>query len=307
MATVLAPLFKQKFFGNDGKPLVGGKLFTYIAGTSTKTPTYTSSTGSQQNTNPVILDYRGEANVWLLPNTGYKFVLSDGTDTDPPARPIWSVDQVRDSQLLTLYGGVDTGVANSYVLNFTAPFTSLQDGIVIYWVPANTNTGASTLNVNGLGPVPIVNPLGGALIAGQIIAGQFAAVAYQSGSFTLLSFNNIYLTGSFSGTLTGCTTSPSASFDWVRNGNLISLYCNTGLVAVSNTTSMTITGLPASIRPTFGRNIVCLLQDNGTNMIGWVNVGPSGTMTFAVAGGAGGFTSSGNKGIGGNWAIQFSL
>lgn len=90
----LAPLPIQKFFSNDGRPLNGGLLFTYVAGTSTKIATYTDSTGGTPNTNPIVLNFRGEANVWLDPTLTYKFVLSPANDTDPPTNPIWSVDNI---------------------------------------------------------------------------------------------------------------------------------------------------------------------------------------------------------------------
>lgn len=91
---ILSPLPIQKFFASDGRPLAGGKLFTYTAGTTTKVATYTDSTGGTPNTNPVILNFRGEANVWLDPTLTYKFVLSPANDTDPPTNPIWTEDQV---------------------------------------------------------------------------------------------------------------------------------------------------------------------------------------------------------------------
>lgn len=90
----LSPLPKQQFFDNNGEPLVGGLLFTYVAGTATKVDTYTDSTGGSLNTNPIVLDYRGECNVWLDITKTYKFVLAPRGDTDPPTKPIWSVDQI---------------------------------------------------------------------------------------------------------------------------------------------------------------------------------------------------------------------
>jgi hypothetical protein len=78
----LSPLPIQKFFDNNGKPLVGGLLFTYVVGTSTKLATYKDQAGTV-NTNPIVLDYRGEANVWLDPSLVYKFVLAPVGDTDP--------------------------------------------------------------------------------------------------------------------------------------------------------------------------------------------------------------------------------
>jgi len=66
----------MQFFAADGTPLVGGKLYTYAAGTTTPSATYTDSTGASANTNPIILDSRGEANVWLSGSL-YKFELKD--------------------------------------------------------------------------------------------------------------------------------------------------------------------------------------------------------------------------------------
>lgn len=89
----LSPLPIQKFFDNNGRPLVGGQLFTYAAGTTTKIATYQNQ-GGTPNTNPVILNYRGEAQVWLDAALTYKFVLARKNDTDPPANPIWTVDNI---------------------------------------------------------------------------------------------------------------------------------------------------------------------------------------------------------------------
>jgi hypothetical protein len=185
VANSLTPVLKQKFFANNGKPAAGYKVFTYAAGTDTKLDSYQSAAGSA-NSNPITLDFRGEANIWVPPNVAYKFVFAPPNDTDPPTNPIWTVDEVVDSQLVTLWGGVDTGIANAYVLDFTANFTSYSDGIVIYWLPSNTNTGPSTINVNGLGPVPITNQDGSALYLGQLQANQVALIVYRSTGFTLV-------------------------------------------------------------------------------------------------------------------------
>lgn len=89
----LSPLPIQKFFDNNGKPLDGGQLFTYVSGTSTKLATYKDQAGTL-NSNPIVLDFRGEANVWLDQTLTYKFVLAPVGDTDPPTKPIWTVDNI---------------------------------------------------------------------------------------------------------------------------------------------------------------------------------------------------------------------
>ncbi len=90
----LSPAAKLQFFDNTGHFLSGGKLYTYSAGTSTKLATYTDSTGNTANTNPIVLNTRGEANVWLTTTGAYKFVLSPATDSDPPSNAIWTVDNI---------------------------------------------------------------------------------------------------------------------------------------------------------------------------------------------------------------------
>lgn len=85
---VLTPTPKTAFVDAAGEPLVGGKLYTYVAGTTTLQTTYTDSTATTANTNPIILDSRGEANVWLG-GAIYKFELKDADDA-----LIWTVDNI---------------------------------------------------------------------------------------------------------------------------------------------------------------------------------------------------------------------
>lgn len=73
-----------QFFTNNGTPLTGGKLYTYLAGTTTPTPSYTSSGGSTAWTNPIVLDAAGRVpgsgEIWLTVGVAYKFVLKDSND-----------------------------------------------------------------------------------------------------------------------------------------------------------------------------------------------------------------------------------
>jgi hypothetical protein len=94
-----APKFAVTYVNASGYtvPAVGYKLYTYTAGTSTPKATYTDYTLGSSNTNPVVMDARGECNLWLSGN--YKLVLK--TDADVT---VWTVDEVRDltsSQTLT--------------------------------------------------------------------------------------------------------------------------------------------------------------------------------------------------------------
>lgn len=80
MSRLFSPAFNQQFFDEDGKPLAAGKLFTYVAGSSTPVATYKAITGSAMNTNPIILDAAGYADFVLEVGASYKFVLKDKND-----------------------------------------------------------------------------------------------------------------------------------------------------------------------------------------------------------------------------------
>ena len=86
--TSLSPTPKLQFFDLNGDPLAGGLLYTYAAGTTTPLATYTDSTGLIANTNPIVLDSRGEANVWLGTES-YKLALYTSTSV-----LIWTVDNI---------------------------------------------------------------------------------------------------------------------------------------------------------------------------------------------------------------------
>lgn len=89
----VVPWLPQQFCDAEGHPLVGGKLYSYEAGTDTPRPTFTDVDLSVPQTNPVILDAAGrpeEGPIYVQPG-GYKFVLHDVNDV-----PVWTFDNVED-------------------------------------------------------------------------------------------------------------------------------------------------------------------------------------------------------------------
>ena len=80
----------------------------------------------------------------------------------------------------------DTGTANTYVVTLTPAVTSLVAGLRLSTLIGHTNTGASTLNVNGLGATVITTTAIAALSAGQIAAGMIADLEYDGTQFQLL-------------------------------------------------------------------------------------------------------------------------
>lgn len=63
MASLL-PNGKQHFDDNNGRPLVGGRVYYYIPNTSTPKDTWQDEAMTILNTNPIILDARGECTAW---------------------------------------------------------------------------------------------------------------------------------------------------------------------------------------------------------------------------------------------------
>src|SRR5882672_2321795 len=131
MTVSQAPFLKFRGFDNNGGPLAGGLLFTYAAGSTTKLATFTDSTGGTPNANPVVLNTRGECDLFLTSTSLYKLVLSPSTDTDPPTNPFWTEDNV-------------VGIANSNS-NFPATLAlSSGSSLVGYQLPG-AGTVATTV------------------------------------------------------------------------------------------------------------------------------------------------------------------
>src|SRR5215472_2604793 len=85
-----------QWFDNNGKPLTAGVLYSYQAGTTTQLGTYTDSTGTVLNPNPLPFTSGARVNIWLLSGSYYKFVLCSQNDGAfcAPGDVLFSVDQV---------------------------------------------------------------------------------------------------------------------------------------------------------------------------------------------------------------------
>lgn len=75
-----------------GKPLVGGLLYTYANETTMPHVTYSDEAQTSANTNPIVLNLRGEAVIWLDEEQIYTFVLRNSN-----GELIWSQDGIAGS------------------------------------------------------------------------------------------------------------------------------------------------------------------------------------------------------------------
>jgi hypothetical protein len=103
--------------------------------------------------------------------------------------------------------------------------------------------------------------------------------------------------GSFTATLTGCTTSPTGTVNYIRHGNLVTLLIPS-ISAESNTTAATLTGLPASLTPASNNNYVyCNVLDSGAAFQGVALVNSSSVIALHKGPIGTAFTNSGVKGV----------
>lgn len=127
MAVYLSPIGGAgwQFFNNDGTVLAGGKLNTYIAGSSTPKPTYTTSAGNIAHANPIVLDSSGRVpggEIWLLGTSAYKFVVNTSANVLIASYDnIWGIGAAGGSEAITptIYNALGTGSQTTFALGAT--------------------------------------------------------------------------------------------------------------------------------------------------------------------------------------------
>jgi hypothetical protein len=97
-----------------------------------------------------------------------------------------NVEVVQNS---TLTYGAATGAANAYEVVLTPAPTAYQAGMMLTFKANVTNTGATTLNINGLGAKTLKKQVSNDLIANDIILGQMVIVIYDGTNFQILNIN----------------------------------------------------------------------------------------------------------------------
>lgn len=179
---------------------IPGKLYSYDTGTYTPKDTYSDAALTIPNANPLDSDGAGRFFDVYLGAGGYRLELRDDNDV-----VLWTQDdyyQALDGSDLanidadiattqqmiskTFYVGVDSGVADAYVLSaygVQVEPNAYANGMVIGFLPLNTNTGASTVNINSLGLRNLVDALGNPLTAGFLSPLYVYQFVYVSGQF----------------------------------------------------------------------------------------------------------------------------
>lgn len=172
-----------QFFDANGVPLSGGLLYTYLAGTTTPATTFTSSSGAQNNTNPIVLNSAGRtpAEIWVNGGVFYKFVLKTSTYVQIGSYDnIPAIDDITTSSTLITVAGTNTLTATA-----TPTLGGYAVGQVFSFIPQNTNTDIVTINIDSNGPRYITRDGQVNLAAGDLLAGKMQLIEYDGVGFQL--------------------------------------------------------------------------------------------------------------------------
>ncbi len=189
MALTLSPSPWFTGFDDVGDIVPGGKLFTYAAGTSTKKNTYTDVLGLFANTNPIILDDAGRvpSGLFLLPSS-YKFILAPADDTDPPANPIRTQDNIGSVPSSSSNQDVEGRFGESVSAGAAVFMSDGSNGLIVgrwYLTDSDFPYKSTTAVVRGIAPSAVASgELGTIRLGGQVDV-----------SFLLTNGQKYYLTG----------------------------------------------------------------------------------------------------------------
>lgn len=191
-AGTLLPNGEQQFIDNNGSPLASGTVTFYVPGTTTLKNTWSNSSQTILNTNPVVLDSGGRAVIYG--SGAYRQVVKDQN-----GNVIWDQLTSDTSSASNLgWGATSSGTANTQTIS-SGTFTGV-DGQTLYFLAGYTNTGAMTLNVNGTGATGVLKDGQGGpvfLTGGEVVAGAIIGVTYSvaTGQFHLNTNNNQWSPG----------------------------------------------------------------------------------------------------------------
>lgn len=162
-------------------------------------------------------------------------------------------------------------------------------GLLVRWIPAGTNTGATTINITPSGASALgaknVFANGVACVGGEILINVPTMAVYDGTQFNLLTprppVGTVASTFSFNGS--GGTTG-SLTIKWEKVGNMISLYIPaiTQTTGTGSTTITNNTALTAAIRPTVAQMGVFQVVENSVGLapMGFFTIGTNGIITM---------------------------
>lgn len=128
-----------------------------------------------------------------LPMGGHKFTNVGNASA---RNQFAAVAQVQDGAVI--WGGTSGGSANAQTITLSPAITAYAAGQTFRFIAGNTNTGATTLNVNGVGAKNIYKNGAVALIGGELVSGGIISVVYDGTQFQLANVTTTVFSDGFS-------------------------------------------------------------------------------------------------------------
>jgi hypothetical protein len=297
----LSPIGNDQQVSSAGAPLSGGKIFTYLAGTSTPSATYTDNTGATPQANPIILNSLGlpASPIWLLGGFPLKFIIKDSADVT--IRTVDNISGVNDTSS-TASEWTSSGLTPTYIS--ATQFSVTGDQTAIFQVNRRvrtTNTGGLiygriTVSAFGAGitTVTVIND------TGSLDAG-LSAVAYGFLSYSPSSVPYALYAGFGTNQIQPISASVAASALTI-SASLLGLEFRSSTLSSGTVTS--VIGTPANLVISSGSTLgtvnavasriaVLALNNAGTielaavNISGGVDLSETGLISTTAEGGAG--------------------
>lgn len=196
------------------------------------------------------------------------------------------------TQELTVGGGIEfngtalrrSAISGDVTIPAGSAAATIPAGTIDYAQLQNVTTGTVLgRGTGGAGSAEELTPGTGILVTAGAIALDPATVSGKS-------------TGSYTASFTGATTDPAPSILYSVSGSIVVLYLN-GTFATSNATTLTLTGMPAGIRPQRSFVNIGRVRDSGTTSIGTFVIDSSGVITMGLTVAASAFSNTGQKGF----------
>jgi hypothetical protein len=133
----------------------------------------------------------------------------------------------------------------------TPALAAYATGNLFSFVAANTNTGATTININSLGAKSITKSGTTALVAGDLVTGQVYLIEYDGTRFQLINPSSTSASvSSITFGSTGLTPSTATSGAVTVAGTLAVANGGTGVTTSTGTTNVVLSNSPTLTNPT---------------------------------------------------------
>lgn len=283
----------QLFFLPKVVSLPGAKLTFSQTGTSTLQDTYQDEALTTPHANPVVADANGVFEpIYLdptLPN--YRVKLTTSADV-----LLYQVDDVPSNQ----------NTQQSMRLESTNPFVFLYD--------TDGTSGSRKYRIRAAGAAFEVQAVNEAENVFTTIIRYEAGILYSNETEVAVT-----KTGSFTGTLTGMSSDPTATVHYRTVNNICVLWIDGNFTGTSDAVTMTMTGLPVAVQPEIDVDVLSVVRDNGGVGFARVRIADASpdtivfslykanTGTGVISPDSSGFTNSGSKGLLDGWSITYAL